>query len=65
MVADFSGKSILKNIRYQLMPYASRLVEEFQLAAGLNGGETAITHIYIRLFYDYCNFYSVAGSIHP
>ena len=62
-LGDFSGKAIFKRVRKLLIPYAFDLVGDFQFGAGFNGGETALPHLYVRLYTDYCNHHKINSSL--
>ena len=56
ILADDSGKALGKLLRKRLLPTARLLVLGTQFGGGLNGGETAFTHLYIRLIMDAARF---------
>ena len=63
MLADDSGKAIGKLIRKRLLPFAANLAKSTQFGGGLNGGETAFAHLYIRLVIDWAVNSSVSCSV--
>ena len=34
-----------------------------QFGSGLNGGETAFAHLYVRLFHDYCKCFKISSAV--
>jgi len=53
LLADDSGKGVMKLIRKRLLPLAASLTKQTQFGGGLNGGETAFAHLYVRLIIDW------------
>ena len=51
-MGDDAGKSISKLVRARLLPAACSLSVSGQLGGGMNGGETAFAHLYLRLIID-------------
>ena len=49
MLGDNSGKFDMSVVRAKLLPAAISLIGPNQLSCGLNGGETAFVHLYLRL----------------
>ena len=52
LLADDSGKAVGRLIRSRLLPGAMALSVSTQFGGGLNGGETAFAHLYLRLMID-------------
>ncbi len=50
-------------MRKKLFPIANELCVESQFGGGLNGGETAIAHLYLRIFVDFINNSNTSGAI--
>ena len=50
-------------MRKSLLPFAQNLVGDFQFGSGLNGGETAFPHLYIRLIHDYLTNNRIPGAL--
>ena len=50
-------------VRKKLFPIANRLCVDSQFGGGLNGGETAIAHLYLRMFVDFINQSNLSGAI--
>ena len=62
MLSDCSGKSSVKLVRGQFMPFGATLVGKIQFGSGFNGGETAVAHLYIRGFADSLDECNCSGS---
>ena len=54
LLANEDTKGVLKLIRRKLMPHVSAMAADTQYGGGLNGGECAFAHLYIRLINDIC-----------
>ncbi len=63
LLMDDDGKAVQRLVRKKLFPIASKLCVDSQFGGGLNGGETAIAHLYLRLFVDFINNSSNSGAI--
>jgi len=63
LLADDSAKAVSKLIRQRLLPLAAKLVKRTQFGGGLNGGETAFAHLYVRLVIDWAINSSTSCSI--
>ena len=63
LFGDHSGKSIANILRPRLFPIISSICVGTQFGSGLNGGETAFAHIYLRLFNDFCASKNVSSSV--
>jgi len=50
-ISDSSAKVLGKLVRHALLPAARGFALESQWGSGLHGGETAITHLYVRNLY--------------
>ena len=60
---DDDGKGVQRLLRKKLFPLANLLCVDSQFGGGLNGGETAIAHLYLRLFVDSIIFSRKSGAI--
>ncbi len=60
---DDDGKGVQRLLRKRLFPLANLLCVDSQFGGGLNGGETAIAHLYLRLFVDSITFSHKSGAI--
>ena len=47
------GKSVQRLVRKKQFPIASKLCVDSQFGGGLDGGEMAIAHLYLRMFVDF------------
>ncbi len=52
LLADDDGKGVQRLLRKSLVPLAHKICVETQFGGGLNGGETAVAHLYLRLIVD-------------
>ena len=52
LLPDDSGKVAARLVRERLLPSASSLSVSTQFGGGVNGGETAFAHLYLRLVVD-------------
>ncbi len=59
---DDDGKAVQKLVRRRLFPLASSLCVESQFGGGLNGGEAAIAHLFLRMFVDFVNGSKNSGA---
>ncbi len=59
---DDDGKAVQKLVRRRLFPLASSLCVESQFGGGLDGGETAIAHLFLRMFVDFVNGSKNSGA---
>ena len=50
-ISDNPAKTLGKFVRHALLPAAKGYALESQWGSGLHGGETAITHLYVRNLY--------------
>ena len=60
---DDDGKAVQRLVRKKLFPIANRLCVDSQFGGGLYGGETAIAHVYLRMFVDFINQSNSSGAI--
>ncbi len=60
MLGAVPGKCFTSHIRSIIVPVARVLCGGSQFGSGLNGGETAFAHLYVRLFLDYCKHYKLS-----
>ncbi len=69
---DDDGKAVQRLVRKKLFPIANKLcvVSQFCFSlflffggVGLNDGETAIAHLYLRMFVDFINNTNNSGAI--
>ena len=60
MLGSVPGKCFPSHIRSHLVPVAKVLCGGSQFGSGPNGGETAFAHLYVRLFFDYCEHYKLS-----
>ncbi len=58
LLMDDDGKGVQRLLRKKLFPLANLLCVDSQFGGGLNGGETAIAHLYLRLFVDSIIFFA-------
>jgi hypothetical protein len=58
MLGDVPGKCLTRHIRSLLVPLARAMCGRSQFGSGLNGGETAFAHLYVRFIQDYCSRYN-------
>ncbi len=73
LLMDDDGKAVQRLVRKKLFPIANKLCVESQvfcvfcfiyfLWGGDNGGETAIAHLYLRMFVDFINNTNTSGAI--
>ncbi len=63
LLMDDDSKSVQRLVRKKLFPIASKLCVDSQFGGGLNGGETAIAHLYLRMFVDFINNTNNSGAI--
>ncbi len=63
LLMDDDGKAVQRLVRKKLFPIANRLCVDSQFGGGLNGGETAIAHLYLRMFVDFINQSRTSGAI--
>ncbi len=63
LLMDDDGKAVQRLVRKKLFPIANRLCVDSQFGGGLNGGETAIAHLYLRMFVDFINQSNRSGAI--
>ncbi len=63
LLMDDDGKGVQRLLRKKLFPLANLLCVDSQFGGGLNGGETAIAHLYLRLFVDSIIFSRKSGAI--
>ncbi len=63
LLMDDDGKAVQRLVRKKLFPIANRLCVDSQFGGGLNGGETAIAHLYLRMFVDFINQSNLSGAI--
>ena len=63
LLGDNSGKHISSVIRNNLLPAAQHHCGQNQFGSGLNGGETAFAHLYIRLISEYFKAVSKSSAI--
>ena len=57
LLGNICGKNLTKHVRGNLVPIAKIVCGKSWFGPGLNGGETAFAHLYIRLVFDYCKHY--------
>ena len=62
LLSDFDGKAVQRFLRSRLFPQAQALSMSTQFGGGLHGGETAIAHLYLRLFVDAAAFLKVSSA---
>ncbi len=55
LLMDDDGKGVQRLVRKRLFPLANAICVDSQFGGGLNGGETAIAHLYLRMFVDFIN----------
>ncbi len=60
---DDDGKAVQRLVRKKLFPIALKLCVDSQFGGGLNGGETAIAHLYLWMFVDFINDTNKSGAI--
>ncbi len=60
---DDDGKAVQRLVRKELFPIANTLCVDSQFWGGLNGGETAIARLYLRMFVDFINNTNNSGAI--
>ncbi len=60
MLGSVVGKCFTSHVRSLIVPVARVLCGGSQFGSGLNGGETAFAHLYVRLFFDYCKHYHLS-----
>ena len=53
LLMDDDGKAVQRLVRKKLFPIANKLCVDSQFGGDLNGGETAIAHLYLRMFVDF------------
>jgi len=63
LLMDDDGKGVQRLVRKKLFPLANVLCIDSQCGGGLNGGETAIAHLYLRLFVYFINNSQKSGAI--
>ena len=63
LLADDDGKGAQRLLRKTLVPLAHKLCVSTQFGGGLNGGETAIAHLYLRLIVDFIINNKTSGAI--
>ena len=63
LLMDDDGKGVQRLVRKRLFPIANAICVDSQFGGGLNGGETAIAHLYLRMFVDFINNSSTSGAI--
>ena len=63
LLMDDDGKAVQRLVRKKLFPIANKLCVDSQFGGGLNGGETAIAHLYLRMFVDFINNTNTSGAI--
>ena len=63
MLANDGGKLLAKLIRRTLMPLANKMTLNSQCGGGLNGGEAAIAHFYIRNIVDISHVEGVSCAV--
>ena len=63
LLMDDDGKGVQRLLRKKLFPLANLLCVDSQFGGGLNGGETAIAHLYLRLFVESIIFSRKSGAI--
>ena len=54
MLGNVNGKSFAKMVRRRLLPIANVVCGATQFGSGLNGGECAFAHVYLRLLSEVC-----------
>ncbi len=52
LLMDDDGKGVQRLVRKRLFPIANAICVDSQFGGGENGGETAIAHLYLRMFVD-------------
>jgi len=57
LLGNVDGKCVTKHVRSILVPVAFIVCGDSQFGSGMNGGETAFAHLYVRLVVDYCKFH--------
>ena len=62
MLGNISGKDITKHVRNRIYPFVRLVCGLSQFGSGLNGGETAFAHLYIRLVFEYCKHNRISAS---
>ena len=60
LLSDFDGKAVQRLMRSRLFPQAQSLCP-LSMGGGLHGGETAIAHLYLRLFVDSAAFLKLSS----
>ncbi len=60
MLGTVPGKCFTSRVRSLIFPIAKTLCGGSQFGSGLNGGETAFAHLYVRLLSDYCKRYHLS-----
>ncbi len=71
LLMDDDGRAVQRLVRKKLFPIANKLCVDskffclffFVGGGGLNGGETAIAHLYLRMFVDFINNTNNSGAI--
>lgn len=63
MLGDITGKCLNKFIRNNLFKFAVGFAGPAQFASGMNGGETAFAHLYIRLIAEIAEMLQFSCSI--
>ena len=63
LLSDHDGKAVQRFLRARLFPTAQLLSADTQFGGGLHGGETAIAHLYLRLFIDSTLFLKLSSSV--
>ena len=63
LLADDDGKGVQRLLRKSLVPLAHKLCVGTQFGGGLNGGETAIAHLYLRLIVDAILHNKTSGAL--
>jgi len=52
MLADANGKTFARHVRHVLIPACKTYIVNTQYGAGMNEGDTSITHLYIKCMID-------------
>ena len=52
LFANISGKNFSKDLRYRIIPGASRYIVDSQFGGGMNSGDTGKAHVYLRCLHD-------------